>query len=116
MKIIDSNPPMPQYVKDLMSRASFQFSQTFAEPGYTIAIRKRTDYTHIQTLKEEVERLAKWVRKECRRLGMDKKGADATIVINSIPSITQYCPQNSFVTIFDPIMQKLEPFIPQKKK
>ena len=115
MKIIDSNPPMPQYVKDLMARASFQFSQTFAEPGYTIAIRKRTDYTNVQTLKEEIERLVKWVRKECRRLGMDKKGGDATIIINSIPTINNYCPQCAFVTIFDPIMQTLEPFIPKKK-
>lgn len=111
MKIFDSNPPMPQYVKDLMARASFQFSQIFAEPGYTIAIGKRTDYTNVQTLKEEIERLAKWVRKECRRLGMDKKGSDETILIHNIPTITNYCPQYAFVTIFDPIMQRLEPFI-----
>lgn len=117
MAIIDNrqSPPVPKYIKDLMARASFQFSQSFAEPGYTIAIGKRTDYTQIQTLKEEIEQLSKWVHKECRRRGMDKAGADSTIIVHSIPHITLYCPQYAFVTIFDPIMQSLEPFIPKKK-
>ena len=117
MAIIDNRrmPPIPQYVQDLMARASFQFSQAFAEPGYTIAIGKRSDYTHAQTLKQEVEQLAKWVRKECRRRGMDKAGAESTVIINSLPNVNMYCPQYAFVTIFDPIMQTLEPFIPKKK-
>ena len=67
-------------------------------------------------LQYQIEQLAKWVRKECRRCGMDKAGADSTIIVHNIPHITLYCPQYAFVTIFDPIMQKLEPFIPQKKK
>lgn len=45
----------------------------------------------------------------------DKAGADSTIIVHSIPHITLYCPQYAFVTIFDPIMQSLEPFIPKKK-
>ena len=96
-----------------MARASFQFSGDFAVPGYTISIKKYSNYEYCQTLKEEVERLAKWVRKECRRLGMDKKGAEGTIVINRIPSITLYQQQCASVTIYDPIMQTLEKYIPE---
>ena len=108
MKIIDSNPPMPKYVKEMMSRASFCFTQSFAIPGYTISIRKSTEYTSCQTLKQEVERLAKWVRKECNRRKLD---FGMTMVVNSIPESTHYCKQYAYVTIYDPIMMDLEKFI-----
>ena len=104
---------IPNYIQALMSRASFYFASGTAVPGYTISIRKQSDYSHVQTLKEEIEQLAKWVRKECRRLGMDKKGAEDTIVIERLPSITLYSQQHAYVTIYDPIMRMLEKYIPE---
>lgn len=101
----------PKYIQELMARASFDFSQNFCSPGYTIKIAKRSNYEHAQTLKEHIEQLAKWVKKECRRLGMDREGADNTIVINRVPGITRYSQQFAFVTIYDPIMQNLEKYI-----
>lgn len=105
----------PKYIQELMARAAFDFSQEFTCPGYTIKIRKRSNYEFAQTLKENIEQLAKWVRKECLRLGMDKAGAENTIIINRIPESTMYCPQYAFVTIFDPIMQRLEKYIPSTR-
>lgn len=96
---------IPKYVQELMNRARFVLGS--GEAGYTIRIYKSTPYSKIPTLKEEVERLQRWVE---RMMPDDELGVP-TMVINSIPTKTHYCDQYAVVTIFDPIMQKIEKYI-----
>lgn len=96
---------IPKYVQELMSRARFVLGA--GEAGYTIRIYKRTPYSKIPTLRAEVERLQKWVE---RMMPEDDLGVPI-MIINRIPTKTHYCDQYAVVTIFDPIMQKLEKYI-----
>lgn len=96
---------IPKYVQELMNRSKFVLG--VGEAGYTIRIYKSTPYTKIPTLKAEVERLQKWVE---RIMPEDDLGVP-TMLINSIPSKTHYCNQYAVVTIFDPIMQRIEKYI-----
>lgn len=96
---------IPKYVQELMNRARFVLGS--GEAGYTIRIYKSTPYSKIPTLKEEVERLQRWVE---RMMPDDELGVP-TMVINSIPTKIHYCDQYAVVTIFDPIMQKIEKYI-----
>lgn len=96
---------IPKYVQELMSRASFVLGS--GEAGYTIRINKSTPYAKIDTLKAEVERLDQWVK---RMMPEDTLGVP-TMVINSVPSKTHYCNQYAVVTIYDPIMQRIEQYI-----
>lgn len=96
---------IPKYVQELMSRS--QFVLGFGEAGYTIKIFKSTPYSKIPTLKAEVEKLQKWVE---RMMPEDDLGVP-TMVINKIPTKTYYCDQYAVVTIFDPIMQRIEKYI-----
>lgn len=96
---------IPKYVQELMSRARFVLGAMDA--GYTIRIYKSTPYSNISTLKGEVKRLQRWVE---RMMPKDDLGVP-TIVINKIPTKTHYCDQYAVVTIFDPIMQKIEKYI-----
>ena len=90
-----------------MSRARFDLSYTNpnSDPGYTIWIRKATPYTYASTLRAECERLVAWARRNY---------ADAEIL--ECPKDTHYCNQAALVTITDPVMQKLEKFMPKKEK
>lgn len=96
---------IPKYVQELMSRARFVLG--VGEAGYTIRIYKSTPYTKIPTLRAEVERLQRWVE---RMMPEDDLGVPIMIV-NSIPTKTHYCDQYAVVTIFDPIMQRIERYI-----
>lgn len=96
---------IPKYVQELMSRSKFVIGA--GEAGYTIRIYKSTPYTKIPTLKAEVERLQKWIE---RIMPEDDLGVP-TMLINSIPSKTHYCNQYAVVTIFDPVMQRIEKYI-----
>lgn len=106
---------VPQYIKDLMKRASFSFKGYYVQPGYTISISKYSEYSYTQTLKQEVERLISWAQRECRRIGMDRSWSLQAAVINEMPYITRYEQQYAVVTIFDPIMKYLEQYIPETK-
>ena len=46
---------IPKYIQDMMERARFVVG--YGDPGYTIAIRKPTPYTHVSTFEAEIERL-----------------------------------------------------------
>lgn len=101
---------IPKYIQDMMERAEFVLS--YGEPGYTIAIRKTTPYTQVSTLKAEIERLEKWVK---RMMPKDDLGVP-TMIINRIPKKTHYANQYAIVTIYDPVMKQLEKYIPKSDK
>ena len=100
---------IPKYVIGLMERSRYEFDFCTKHPnygpGYTISIVKGTEYQQIDTLKQEVERLIKWAN---RAAGCE------TAYLLSIPSITHYRKQYAVVTIFDPVMQKIESYIPHR--
>ena len=95
-----------------MSRASFDrvYSNPKSEPGYTIKIRKSTPYGYADTLKAECERLVKWANRVCP---CAIEGYYTAIVLE-VPEKTNHCQQAAYVTIYDPVMQALEPYISDK--
>lgn len=95
---------IPLYVKELMSRASFVLGSGCA--GYTIRIGKASEYGYVKTLANEVERLRKWVNRV-----MPKDYPIDTITVDKMPKETHYCKQYAIVTIYDPVMKWLEPYI-----
>lgn len=102
---------IPEYVKDLMSRSRYAYDfyrnhENYA-PGYTIKIRKHSAYAQVDTLRKEVERLVKWAN---RVTGVE--GLEIAYILD-VPEKTHYCNQVAVVTIFDPVMQKIEKYIPE---
>lgn len=98
---------IPKYIQDLMKRSRFVLGS--GSPGYTIKIYKSTEYVKIPTLKTEIERLQKWVDRMLPDDGLNVP----TMIIEHIPENTHYCKQCAIVTIYDPIMQQLEKYIPK---
>lgn len=101
------NIKVPKFVQEMMSRSRFDRSYTNPEsnPGYTIWIRKATPYTKAITLRAECDRLVAWAKRNF---------ADAEIL--ECPTNTHYCNQAALVTITDPVMKKLEQFMPEMKE
>lgn len=99
---------IPKYVQDLMERSRYEFdfytSRENYSAGYTIKIRKRSAYQQIDTFQREITQLVKWANKAA---GIE------TAYILDMPTKNHYCNQVAVVTIFDPIMQKIEQYIPQ---
>lgn len=96
---------IPAYVQELMGRAAFDrlYLNPASEPGYTIKIKKATPYTHADTLFDECSRLVSWAnRQPC---------GPETAALLEYPKATHYCNQVAYVTIYDPIMKALEPYI-----
>jgi len=98
---------IPEYVREIMSRAEYEYDccvnhEDYAV-GYTIRICKATARTYAATLEKEVERLCKWV---------DKMAGVKTAFVLFVPKKTRYCDQYAIVTVFDPIMQKIERYMP----
>lgn len=101
---------VPKYVQELMSRSRYNFT-AFPSPkyaaGYTIDISKRTHMQNVHTFRAEVDRLQKWVSRQPGGL----------MVVICIPERTRHkTMQYATVTIFDPVMQKLEKFMPQNSR
>lgn len=96
---------IPKYVQSLMERAKFAVG--YGDPGYTIEITKETHYTHASTLESEVKRLENWVKRVMPKDDLEVP----TMVINRVPKKTHHCNQYAVVTIYDPVMQKLEKYI-----
>lgn len=104
---------IPKYIMELMDRASFVLGAY--EPGYTIKICKYSDYSSVDTLKKEIERLQKFIFREAGYPYDD--GIDTPpFVINKIPAKTCHTRQYAIVTIYDPYMKYLEKYIPAKEK
>lgn len=97
---------IPKYVQEILSRSKYEFDFYKNNPdyaaGYTIRIRKATPYTKIDTFKAEIEKLKKWVEKN-----------NGEMIVLDIPNKTHYTNQVATVTIFDPVMQKIEQLIEQ---
>ena len=68
----------------------------------TVWIRKATPYTYASTLRDECERLVAWAKRNY---------ADAVVL--ECPTETRHCNQAALVVITDPVMQKLEKFMPE---
>lgn len=105
---------VPRYVQDLLSRSTYVYSTSplmtenpnYAA-GYTIRIEKNSEYAEAATLRNEVERLVRWAN---RVAGIE------TAHILSVPARTHHYKQGAVVTIFDPVMQKIEQYIPTNRK
>lgn len=99
---------VPSYVQSLLETASYEFDWYKNNPGYaagyTLAIRKRSDYQTAGTFRKEIERLQKWVNRQ--------EGGEMLIL--GLPKVTHHCTQYAYVTIFDPVMLHLEKFIKNK--
>lgn len=102
---------IPKYVQELMNRSSYVFSNSKImldninyAAGYTIRIQKRTEYAKADTLRSDVERLVKWANREA--------GFECAHIL-SVPTKTHYHKQGAVVTIFDPVMQEIEQYIPE---
>lgn len=100
---------VPKYVVELMERSRYEYDRFTKNPnygaGYTISIQKHSEYGMIDTLKSEVERLCKWA---------NRVGGPETAYLLHIPRDTHYVKQSAIVTIFDPVMQQIEQYIPKK--
>lgn len=102
---------IPKYVQELMGRAKYNYNLPGKNPnaaaGYTIEIKK---YSHNETadrFRAEIDRLKKWVERQ----------PGGEMIIISYPSHTVHkTMQYATVTIFDPVMQKVEQYIPQQKE
>lgn len=114
MEVIINNKPVkiPKYVLEVLSRSRYEFDRCTNNPnyapGYTIRIRKATPYTYADTFRAEVERLVKWAN---RVTGVD--GMEIAFVLD-VPRETHHCNQVAVVSIFDPVMHKIEQYIPQQ--
>ena len=95
---------IPKFVQEIMERSRFALGE--GDPGYTIIIRKETPYTYIDTFQREIERLVAWAN---RAVPCYEDVPNA--VINKTPSKTRHQFQYATVTIYDPIMQKVEEYI-----
>lgn len=101
---------VPKYVQDLMERSEYEFDRFTKHEnygaGYTIRIGKSTEYGYAETLRKEVERLCRWANRVA--------GVETAYILN-VPAKTHYCKQWATVTIFDPVMQKIEQYIPERR-
>ena len=96
---------VPKYVQELMGRATY--AQEYGDPGYTLEIRKSSPYAYASSLAAEIKRLENWARRRMPEDGVPM------ITIDKIPEKTVLSQQHAVVTIYDPLMQSLEPYIPQ---
>ena len=97
---------VPKYIQNLMNRARYDYDTEDPEyaVGYTIKIDKRTCYVKAETHQAEIEKLAEWVKRQ-----------GGKIVVHYVPFSTRIGWQPAIVTIYDPVMQHLEKYIPHKK-
>ena len=93
---------IPKYVQEMVADARFDrsFRNPSSNPGYTIIIPKRTYMQRASTFRKDLERLVAWATRE---------HADAEIL--ECPANTRYVRQVALVTITDPVMKYLEPYM-----
>lgn len=101
---------IPKYVIELMRRAKYNYTQNSGkgyEVGYTIDIAKYSHYETADTFRKEIDRLKKWVERQ--------SGGECIII--SIPTKTVHkSMQYATVTIFDPVMQRIEQYIGKREE
>ena len=101
---------IPKYVAALLGRSRWAVhSACFCradDPSYTIILPKRTCFTQARTLKAECDSLVAWGR---RVMGPEYDWERFPLVIvRDIPEETHYRFQFARVTIYDPIMMRVE--------
>ena len=100
---------VPKYVQELMARSQYEYVNAKGEhyaAGYTLRIEKRSPYTQADTFRREIERLVRWANRT-------PAGPDTAYILYT-PQDTRHCTQYALITIFDPVMQRVEKYIPQK--
>lgn len=102
---------VPKYVIELMSRAKYSYhlcgKNDNAAAGYTIEISKYSHYETADTFRKEIDRLKKWVERQ--------RGGEMIII--SYPTHTVHkTMQYATVTIYDPVMQKIEQYIGKREE
>ena len=106
---------IPEYVKNIMRRASYNYEKELKgfAVGYTINIAKETPCQHLYSLEKDINRFVSWCNREYyRRVGSNE--LEPVAYINYIPCRTRYVMQHITVTVNDPIMKKIEEFIPER--
>lgn len=93
---------IPNYIKDLMKRAKYNYTLTGNNyaVGYTIDISKKSEYQTADTFRAEIRRLENWAKRN-----------NADCVVISAPILTRHTNQTATVTIYDPVMKYLQKFI-----
>lgn len=94
---------VPRYVQEILSRCTWWLGEG-SEPGYTIAIHKKSPYSYASTLRTDAGRLCSWADRNT------PEGLDTACVV-SCPKGTHYEDQWAVVTIYDPVMRQIERFI-----
>ena len=89
----------------MLNRSEYHYG-SLGDVGYTLKIHKATPYTHMATLKAEVDRLIKWAN---RQFPVDPETPTAKLECGL--GRTMYADQCAIVTIYDPVMKYIEPYI-----
>ena len=104
---------IPKYIKEILERAQFSYEKDRI-PGYTIKIEKKTPYTLATTLRDEAKKLVEWANREYKRISNDET---EIATLNGYDWKTSYkYKQYATVTIYDPIMRKIEKYIKEETK
>lgn len=112
---------IPTYVKRMLKRASFaiytdQFKKGW-DPSYTIVIPKHSIYAEAATLRAEVERLEAWAMRNVYGSFPTLRDMECPpVVVLSLPTETHHSRQYAVVTIYDPVMQRVEHLIPRTER
>ena len=87
----------PKYICEILSRSKA------SDCPYTIEVFKRTSYSYASSLKKDCEKLVAWANREVPH---EDDCPIASIV--SIPNKTHHHQQRAYVTIYDPVMFRIE--------
>lgn len=90
----------PNYIKSALRGAKYYFGKDCVA-GYSIEIHKRTRYEYTKTLRSRCDKIITWCNKQI-------PGSSEMV---SCPTMTHYTDQFAVITIYDPIMLRLEEFI-----
>lgn len=101
--------PIPKYIQEIMERAQYNFDNKNANPGYTVDIIKRSHHEWVGTFRDEIDKLIKWVNKNCGYVNTEEFPCAEVLYM---PKETRFKRmQYATVTIYDPVMKYLEKFI-----
>lgn len=112
----------PGYIKRLFARCEWAVETgrlpKGCDPGYTLLLHKRTIYSHTETLRKEAGLLVAWCR---RRMALharyiSQEEADKVAFIHEYPQQTRIGDQTAVITIWDPVMQKIQKHIPTREQ
>lgn len=94
---------IPKYVQEIMARSEIYITPKGERAPYGFWVHKATYYTKIDTLKTEINRMAKWA---------GRKGSILELV--ACDARTRYADQRALVICNDPVMEYLRPWMPSK--